>query len=317
MTKPSLSDLTAFVAIAEHRSFRKAADALDLSPSTLSHLVRTLETRLGVRLLHRTTRSVSPTEAGSRLLARLRPVLRDFDLALEEVSAFRGAPAGTLRINANETAARVLLASVVPEFVKRYPDVSLDLVTEGRLVDIVAEGFDAGVRLGEAVPQDMIATAIGGDVRFVAVASPAYLAARGAPETPDALKEHACIRHRLPSGKLYRWEFERRGQVLTVDVPGALTLDHAGLMADAAADGLGVAYMAEHSARAHLDAGRLHTVLDDWLPPILGLFLYYPGHRQPPSALRALIDLLKKNHGRRGAEGDQTGSSSATSPLRR
>lgn len=295
MTKPSLSDLGAFAAIAEHRSFRKAADALELSPSTLSHLVRTLEARLGVRLLHRTTRSVAPTQAGERLLARLRPLLRDFDLALEEVGAFRGGTSGTLRINANETAARILLTSVVPAFLKRYPDVSLDLVTDGRLVDIVAEGFDAGVRLGEALPQDMLATPIGGDVRFLAVASPAYLAARGAPGTPDDLKNHACIRHRLPSGKLYRWEFVRRGQVLTLDVPGALTLDHAGLMADAAADGLGVAYVAEHSARPHLDAGRLVTVLDDWLPPIPGLFLYYPGHRQPPTALRALINLLKTN----------------------
>lgn len=293
MTKPSLSDLTALAAIAEHRSFRKAADALGLSPSTLSHLVRTLEARLGVRLLHRTTRSVSPTEAGERLLARLRPVLRDFDFALAEVDAFRSGVSGTLRINANETAARILLRGVVPEFLHRHPDVSLDLVTEGRLVDIVAEGFDAGVRLSDTVPQDMIATPIGGEVRFVAVASPAYLARRGAPETPDALNTHACIRHRLPSGKMYRWEFERHGQVLTIDPSGVLTLDHAGLMAEAAADGLGIAYVAEHSARTQLDEGRLVTVLNDWLPPIPGLFLYYPGHRQPPSALRALIDLLK------------------------
>lgn len=293
MAKPTLADLTALAAIVAHRSFRKAANELGVSPSTLSHLMRALEASMGVRLLHRTTRSVSPTEAGQRLVERLRPVLRDLDGALAEVEAVRSRPGGTLRINANETAARLLLGSVVPAFLARYPDMALDLVTDGRLIDIVAEGFDAGVRLGEAVPQDMIAVRLGGDTRFVAVAAPAYLSARPPPQTPDGLKDHACIRVRMPSGKLYRWEFERHGQALTVDVPGPLTLDHIGLMADAAEAGLGIAYVPEQAVRSRIGRGTLATVLDDWCPSIPGLCLYYPGHRHVPPGLRAFIEVLQ------------------------
>ena len=294
MPRPTLADLGAFAAIAAHRSFRKAADELGQSPSTLSHVMRTLEATLGVRLLHRTTRSVAPTEAGARLLARLHPLLRDLDAALGEVDTFRDGPSGTLRINANEAAVRLLLREVVPRFMARHPAVALDLVTEGRLVDIVAEGFDAGVRLGESLPQDMVAVHFGGDTRFLAVAAPAYLDARGAPATPDDLAGHSCIRHRMPSGKLYRWEFERDGQERAVDVPGTLTLDDPGLMVEAAADGLGIAYVNERAARAQLANGRLRPVLAEWCPAIPGLFLYYPGHRQVPGALRAFIDLLKE-----------------------
>lgn len=295
MPRPALSDLTAFAAIAAHRSFRKAADELGVSPSTLSHMMRTLERNVGVRLLHRTTRSVSTTEAGERLLSRLRPALRDLDRALAEVDDFRDRPSGTLRVNASEPAARLLLRSVVPGFLARYPEMSLDLVTEGRLVDIVAEGFDAGVRLGESLPQDMVAVRFGGETRFVAVASPAYLAGRGTPRTPDDLRDHACIRHRMPSGKLYRWEFERHGQELAVEVPGPLTLDHTGLMVEAAAMGLGVAYVPERSARPHLGSGELVGVLGDWCPPIPGLFLYYPAGRHVPAGLRAFIDVLRSS----------------------
>ena len=291
--RPALDDLTALAAIVAHRSFRKAADELGLSPSTLSHAMRALEIKLGVRLLHRTTRSVSATEAGERLLVRLRPMLREFDLALEEVDAFRSRPSGTLRLNASEGAARLLLRSVVPLFLARYPEMSLDLVTEGRLVDIVAEGFDAGVRLGEAVPQDMIAVRFGGEMRFVAVASPAYLAGREAPRTPDDLRDHACIRIRLPSGKPYRWEFMLHGQELSVDVPGALTLDHTELMIEAAADGLGIAYVPHRSALPWVERGVLALVLDEWCPWIPGLFLYYSSHRHVPLGLRAFIDVLK------------------------
>ena len=293
MAKPTLADLTALAAIVAHRSFRKAADELGLSPSTLSHLMRALEASMGVRLLHRTTRSVFPTEAGQRLVERLRPVLRDLDGALAEVEAVRSRPGGTLRINATETAARLLLGSAVPAFLTRYPDMSLDLVTDGRLIDIVAEGFDAGVRLGETVPQDMIAVRLGGDTRFVAVAAPAYLSAHPPPQTPDGLQGHACIRVRLPSGKLYRWEFEKHGQALTVDVPGPLTLDHIGLMTDAAVAGLGIAYVPEQAVQSHMERGTLATVLDDWCPWIPGLRLYYPGHRHVPSGLRAFIEVLQ------------------------
>jgi DNA-binding transcriptional LysR family regulator len=292
--RPALGDLTALAAIVTHRSFRKAADELGVSPSTLSHMMRTLELKMGVRLLNRTTRSVSPTEAGERLVSRLQPVLKELDLALEEVDAVRSRPSGSLRINASEPAARLLMQSVVPAFLARYPDMSVDLATEGRLVDIVAGGFDAGVRLGEALPQDMIAVRFGGPVRFLAVASPAYLAGHKPPLVPDDLKDHACIRVRLPSGKLYRWEFEKHGQELTVDVPGPLTLDHPGLMAEAAADGMGIAYVPDRAAQPFIDAGKLVTVLDDWCPSIPGLFLYYPGHRHVPSGLKAFVDMLRE-----------------------
>jgi DNA-binding transcriptional LysR family regulator len=293
-SRPTLGDLTAFAAIVARRSFRKAADELALSPSTLSHMMRALETNLGVRLLHRTTRSVSPTEVGARLVARLQPALRDLDLALEEIDAFRGRPSGTLRINASEIAARMLLRSVVPTFLARHPDMALDLTTDGRLVDIVAEGFDAGIRLGEAVPQDMIAVRFGGETRFLAVAAPAYLAGRAPPATPDDLKDHRCIRLRLPSGKLYRWEFEKHGQELIVDVPGVLTLDHPELMAESAERGLGIAYLPARVASPYIERGALVALLDDWCPRIPGLFLYYPGHRHVPPGLRAFIDILKE-----------------------
>ncbi|MEH7911088.1 LysR family transcriptional regulator [Rhizobium laguerreae] len=298
--RPTLADLRALSAIVTHRSFRKAADELALSPSTLSHMMRSLEENMGVRLLNRTTRSVAATEAGERLVARLTPLFRDFDLALEEVNEFRGHPSGTLRLNTSEIAARVLLDAAVPTFLTRYPDMSLDLVTDNRLVDVVADGLDAGIRLREAVPLDMIAVEFGGDTRFVAVASPAYLAAHPAPQTPDELRTHACIRFRLPSGKLFRWEFEKYGHELAVDVPGALTLDHVELMAQAAAKGLGIAYVSDRTARPFLESGALVTVLDDWCPAIPGLCLYYPGHRHVPQGLRAFITVLTEveRHGR-------------------
>ena len=291
---PALPDLQAFLAIARHRSFRKAADELGLSPSTLSHMMRTLETGMGVRLLNRTTRSVSSTEAGERLVARLTPALGDLYRALDEAGSFGDRPKGTLRINTSEIAARILLKTVVPTFLERYPGMTLDLVTDGRLIDIVAEGFDAGVRLGEAVPQDMIAVRFGGPGRFVTVASPAYLAKRPRPLVPDDLLDHACVRFRMPSGKPYRWEFEKHGQELTVDVPGALMLDHLGLMCEAAVLGLGIAYVSDRLISAHIETGALVTVLDDWCPTIPGLFLYYSGHRHVPPGLRAFIDVLKE-----------------------
>jgi DNA-binding transcriptional LysR family regulator len=293
MPRPTLNDLAAFAAVAEHRSFRKAADALGVSRSALSHALLGLEKNLGIRLLNRTTRSVAPTDAGARLLARLDPVLRDLDAALDVLAETRG-PSGVLRINANKAAARLLLCDVVPAYLARYPEVELDLVSEGRLVDIVEQGFDAGVRLGEAVPRDMVGIRLTDELRFLAVASPDYLAARTPPAVPDDLRRHACIRQRLPSGKRYRWEFEKRNQETTIDPPGHLTLDDNDLMVQAAADGLGIAYVPESYARAMLDSGRLVTVLADWCPRIPGLTLYYPGHRHVPSPLRAFIDLVKE-----------------------
>ncbi|WP_316233629.1 LysR family transcriptional regulator [Bradyrhizobium sp. SZCCHNPS2010] len=235
MNRPSLNDLAAFAAIASHRSFRKAADALGVSRSALSHTMLALEQTLGVRLLNRTTRSVSLTDAGARLLSHLGPVFQGLD-------------------------------------------------------------FDAGVRLAEAVPRDMVAVRLGGDVRFVAVASPAYLDGRNTPATPHDLQQHRCIRQRLPSGKRYRWEFIKHGQEITVDVPGALTLDDSELMVEAAADGLGIAYVPENFTKQMVRSGRLVMVLEDWCPPIPGLVFYYPGNRHVPSALRAFIDTLKETN---------------------
>lgn len=247
-----------------------------------------------MRLLNRTTRSVSPTDVGERLLARVGPTLRELDSALDTLATDRGGPSGLLRINAGKGAVRLLLRHILPTYLSRYPDVELDLVSEGRLVDIVGRGFDAGVRLGEAVPQDMIAVRISNDLRFLAVAAPEYLNRFGDPATPDELLRHRCIRQRLPSGKRYRWEFEKHGQEVAIDPPGVLTLDDNDLMVAAAAEGLGIAYVPETTATDLLAAGHLKAVLEDWCPPFPGLMLYYPGHRHVPSALRALIDLLKE-----------------------
>ncbi|WP_367595749.1 LysR family transcriptional regulator [Teichococcus deserti] len=291
---PKLADLTAFAAVAQQRSFRKAADALGMAPSSLSHAIAGLERQLGLRLFHRTTRSVALTEAGEQLHSRLSPLLQGLEEAVQEVSGLGSAPQGILRINAPEAGARRLLRRVVPRFRADFPGVVLDLVVEGRLVDIVAEGFDAGIRLGEALPQDMIARPLGPEERFLTMASPGYLAARGRPETPDALAAHDCIGHRMPSGKLYRWEFERHAQERIVTIESGLILNHPGLMLEAALAGLGIAYLPESLARPHLDSGALEAVLAEWCPSIPGLFLYYPGHRHVPATLRAFLDTMKR-----------------------
>jgi DNA-binding transcriptional LysR family regulator len=292
--KPSLGELNAFVAVARHRSFRLASEALGLSRSALSHTIIGLERGLGLRLLHRTTRSVSPTEAGERLLLRLGPLLSGLDEALDEAVGRDGIVSGKLRINCGEAAAELLLATIAPTFLDRFPRVALDLVTDGRLIDIVAAGFDAGVRLRETVPQDMVAVPFGGTVRFLPVAAPTYLARFGTPLVPDDLPSHRCIQHRLPSGRTYRWEFEKHGQELAIDLHGALSLDSNRLMVRAAVDGLGIAFVHESAARPYLNDGRLVSMLTEWCPPVPGLCLYYPGHRQVPVALRAFIDMLKE-----------------------
>jgi DNA-binding transcriptional LysR family regulator len=294
MIRPSLNDLAAFAAVAHHQSFRKAADIMGVSRSALSHAIIGLESKLNLRLLNRTTRSVSLTQAGARLLARLDPVLQELDQALDTLSEERGTPNGSLRINANKSGARILLASVVPRFLDLYPDVDLDLVSEGRLVDIVEQGFDAGIRLIEAVPKDMVAVKFGGDVRFIAVAAPSYLEGKARPQTPEDLHTHSCLRQRLPSGKRYRWEFSRHGAEIAIDVPGNLTLDDNDLLVEVAAAGRGIAYVPEYFARPLLTSGRLVTVLEEWCPPIPGLALYYPRSRHVPSPLRAFIDLLRE-----------------------
>jgi len=293
MKKPDISELQAFAQVATLRSFRRAADVLELSPSTVSHLMSRLEERVGVRLLNRTTRSVAPTEAGERLLARVRPMLDELRDALEEVDDFRSRPAGRVRINAPEQGARILLQEIRRSFHKNFPDIELDIVVEGRFVDIIKEGFDAGVRLGGAIPRDMIAIQLGDSARCIAVASPEYLKEHGTPQAPDDLRAHECIRVRLPNGKLLSWEFEKRGQSVEIEVPGSLTLNQESLMIDAATDGMGIAYVFESSVRSQLDDGRLLSVLDDWCPTIPGAFVYYPSSRNISSALRAFIDSVK------------------------
>jgi DNA-binding transcriptional LysR family regulator len=296
MAKSGLSELNAVIAVSAHRSFRRAAIELGMSPSGLSHAVAALEQRLGVRLFNRTTRSVALSEAGEQFLARVSPALREISAAMEDVNDFRDTPAGTLRLNTSAGAARMVLMPLVLEFLGRYPQMRVDLVTEGRLVDIVADGFDAGIRSTEAVPQDMVAVPVGPDISFAVVGSPAYFESRPRPLVPGDLAAHECIRSRLPSGTLYRWEFERRGEELVVEVPGRLTLDDHDLMLDAALAGAGLIYASEWSLRTHIAAGSLIRVLEDWTPHYPGLSLYYPRHRHLPAGLRAFVALVREKN---------------------
>jgi len=291
--RANVSELNVFMAVAAHLSFRKAAVELDMTPSGISHTMRVLEEKLGVRLLNRTTRSVALSQAGESLLARLRPVMRELSDALDEVDAMRDTPSGTLRINASEGAARTLLSPYIASFLSRYPDMSVDLIADGRMVDIVEEGFDLGVRLREAVPQDMVAVPFGQRMGFAVVASPAYFAQRSLPKVPADLFSHDCIRYRMPSGKLLRWEFDRRGEEIVLDVPGRLSLNEPRLMVQAALEGIGVAYAFKQDVRDHIAEGRLIASLEDWLQDFDGMCLYYPSRRNLSSGMRAFIDLVK------------------------
>lgn len=293
MDRHPLPDLAAFVRVAELRSFRKAAAALGLSPSALSHTLRNIETKLGVRLLHRTTRSVAPTEAGERLLERLRPALDDIDAALSEAKSFSDRPAGRVRINTSRSAARFLIAPRLGAFAAAYPEVRLEIVTDDALADIVAAGCDAGVRLDEVLQPDMVAVRLGGEQRLVVVGSPDYLARNGAPQVPADLTGHACFRQRMTSGGLLPWEFERGGEVLKLDPAGPLISDDSLVHLRAALDGAGLAYMFEAHVAEQLATGELVRVLDDWCAPFPGFFLYYPSRRQVSPALRAFIDHMR------------------------
>lgn len=293
MSRPSLNDLQAFAIVARLRSFRRAALELDVSPSALSHTLRALETRLGLRLLNRTTRSVAPTEAGQALLERLAPALLAIEGALDQLDAFRRSPLGTLRINAPRAAIEFVLAPLAARFLRENPGMRLELVAENRLVDIVADGFDAGVRFGASLAQDMVALPLGPAQRFVVVGAPAYLAQFGVPRTPRELAAHRCICQRFPDGGLLRWYFERAGERLDIEVRGPLVVSEAGLARCAAEDGLGLAFLYQQLAAPAIGAGRLVTVLDDWRPPESGFFLYYPSHRLVPAGLRAFIELVR------------------------
>ncbi|AIO68524.1 LysR family transcriptional regulator [Burkholderia oklahomensis] len=280
------------IVVADQRSFRAAARTLGVSPSALSHAMRNLEARLDVRLFNRTTRSVALTEAGEQFLRRVRPAIADLEDAVNEAAA-HNRPSGSIRISASENAARPLIRHVLPGFVAAYPDIHVEFVVDTRLVDIVANGFDAGIRVLEDVPRDMIAIRFGPDMRFAAVASPAYLAHHAPPQAPHDLMRHRCIRFRFESGTLYRWDLEHRGKTASIDVDGPLTLGNLNLMVDAALEGIGIAWVPEHLAAEHLALGRLVHLLPEWSPSFPGLCLYYPANRHPPTALRLFAQAVR------------------------
>lgn len=292
--RSGLTELEAVLAVARQGSFRAAAASLEMSTSALSQAVAALEARIGTRLFHRTTRSVRLTAAGQRFVADIGPALADIRGALERASDEGGPPTGTLRINTSVGAARRVMSPLLIPYLLRYPGVHLDLVTEGRLIDIVREGFDAGFRTEDTVPGDMVAIPFGPRIRFAVVGSPDYFATHGRPRTPTDLARHACIRARMPAGHIYRWEFTRGGESLAVEVGGTLTLDEPQLMLEAAMAGLGLTYLTEFNVEEALATGHLERVLEEWTPPFDRLCLYYPGRRHVPAPLRALIDLIKE-----------------------
>jgi DNA-binding transcriptional LysR family regulator len=293
MYRGRLVELEAVVAVAKRRSFRAAAADVGMSATALSQAVAELEGRIGVRLFNRTTRSVAPTAAGEQFAAQIASALGLIGDAVEAVNQHRASPTGVLKLTAAVGAAQQILASIIFEYLDRYPDMSVDLVTEDRLVDIVKDGFDAGIRLAEHLPGDMIAVPLGPEQRLIVVGSPAYLKGRAHPENPRDLLAHECIRWRLRGGVIYRWEFERRGKKVEIDVKGRITLDERGLMREAALAGTGLAYLSEWQVDADVKTGRLIQVLADWTPPFPGLCLYYPTGRHVPLGLRALIDVIR------------------------
>ncbi len=294
MKRDDLADLAAFAAIAEAGSFTRAAAKLAMSPSALSHAMRGLEARLGVRLLARTTRSVATTEAGERLLETLQPALADIATGLTSLAAARDKPSGTVRITTSKHAATSVLWPVLPAFLDLYPDVRVEVTVDEARIDIVASRFDAGIRFGEQVAKDMIAVRIGAEIRSIVVAAPRYLARHSAPAVPQDLAAHRCINHRLPtSGSLYPWEFEQAGRSLAIRVDGPLVFNDSDLTLAAALDGQGVAMLFWDQVAEHVAAGRLVCLLANWCWTAPGYYLYYPGRRQTPPALAALVDALR------------------------
>ncbi len=294
MRRGSFHDVLAFLAVARERSFTKAAAKLGVSQSALSHTIRELEARLGLRLLSRTTRSVAPTEAGERLLRAVGPRFDEINAELAALSELREKPAGAIRITAGEHAAESILWPAVAKLLPDYPDIRIEIVVDQGLTDIVAERYDAGVRLGEQVARDMIAVRIGPDMRMAVVGAPSYFANRPKPRTPQELTEHNCINLRLPTyGGLYAWEFEKGGRELKVRVEGQLVFNTVGLRLKAVLAGLGLAYLPEEQAHAQLESGELIRALADWCPPFSGYHLYYPSRRQPAPAFALLVDALR------------------------
>jgi DNA-binding transcriptional LysR family regulator len=295
MRRNDLVDLTVFIAVAEERSFTRAALKLGVSQSTLSHTVRRLEARLGFRLLTRTTRSVAPTYAGERLLARLVPSLAELDAEIASLAELRDTPSGTIRITTSKHAAITVIWPKLRTILGDYPDVHVELSLDAGLADVVSDRFDAGVRLGEALAKDMIAVPIGPELRMAAVGSPAYFECRPAPTVPHELAQHRCINQRTATaGDFYAWEFEKAGRDVRVRVEGQLAFNDEQIIVDAAMDGYGIAFVMEDYARQAIDDGRLVRVLGDWCPPFPGYHLYYPSRRQPSAAFTVVVAALRE-----------------------
>ena len=317
MYRPGLNDLDAVLAIARKGSFRAAALDRGMSTTALSNAIGKLEATLGVRLFNRTTRSVSLTDAGRLFVKQVGPALQDIHDGLEAVRSRQANASGTLRINTFATAAHEILAPLVLEFLRRYPQVHVDLVTEGQLVDVVAEGFDIGVRVAHLVPSDMVAVSLGRPQRYAVVGSPAYFEQHDRPRVPPDLLRLPCIRVRLPNGALYPWQFERRGRRAEVDVNGPLTLDEFSLSRAAVLKGVGLGFFREQDVRADIEAGSLLRVLEDWTPPYGGLCLYYPGRRNQSAALKGFIALAREVTGLGSAGTDMKRQTSSSGyPLR-
>ncbi|MQB07503.1 LysR family transcriptional regulator [Agrobacterium tumefaciens] len=294
MEQLNLRELEAVIAIARRGTFRAAAIDLGMSTTALSHTIGRLEAGLGVRLFNRTTRSVSLTDAGRLFVQQVAPSLQDLHAALETVRSQRETPSGTIRINAAPFAARAIISPLVLEFLRRYPEMNVDLVTEGKMVDIVNDGFDLGVRVAGLVPSDMIAVSLGRPQRHAVVGSPDYFAKHPKPAVPPDLLNHRCIRVRLPDGSLFRWRFEKDDEPVQIDVRGPITLDEAGLVRTSVLEGTGLGYTMEEEVLSEIRAGRLVRVLEDWTPPYPGLCLYYPGRRNLSAGVKAFLDLARE-----------------------
>ena len=294
MPRHNVNDLLAFLAVARAQSFTRAAAQLGVSQSALSHTIRGLEERLGLRLLTRTTRSVAPTEAGERLMRNIGPHFDEIDAEIDALSDLKEKPSGTIRINSSEHAAETLLWPKLAEFLPHYPDIKVEVWADYTLADIVTERFDAGIRLGEQVAKDMVAVRIGPDERFLVVGAPAYLAGRELPRHPQDLLQHRCMNMRLPtSGGLYAWEFEKDGHELKVRVDGQLVFNALPPILNAALASFGLAFLPQEMVRPHIAAGRLVTMLEDWTPPFPGYHLYYPSRRQQSPAFALLVEALR------------------------
>jgi DNA-binding transcriptional LysR family regulator len=294
MARSPIADLTALIAVGRERSFTRAAAQLGVSPSALSQTIRGLEERLGVRLLTRTTRSVAPTEAGERLLSSVGPLFSEIEAAVAGLSDLRDKPAGRIRISSVDHAAQTILWPKLAAFLSEYPDIQVEIISDNTLTDIVAEGFDAGIRMGERLAGDMIAVRIGPEIRMAVVATPAYFARRDKPAAPQDLAGHTCINLRLPTlGGIYAWEFEKGEREINIRVEGQLTVNDIAVIRRAVLEGVGIAFIPEDYVQPHVDSGELVRVLADWTPPFPGYYLYYPSRRQQSPAFALLIEALR------------------------